>query len=81
LVGESNLRIVAPGMGAEDFAYYAQVVPGFYFSTGARPKDKKASEVAHHTPDFLVDENSMNWGVKALCHLTVDYMEYHSKTR
>ncbi|MEJ0102247.1 MAG: amidohydrolase [Bacteroidota bacterium] len=80
LVGESNVKLVPAEMGSEDFAYFAQKVPGFYFSTGARPKDKKASEVAHHTPDFLVDESSMNMGVKAMCHLTVDYMEHNSKT-
>ena len=44
LVGESNVKLVPAGMGAEDFAYFAQKVPGFYFSTGARPKDKKPAK-------------------------------------
>ncbi|GAB3882286.1 M20 family metallopeptidase [Spirosoma agri] len=79
LAGLSNVVLVPSGMGSEDFAYFAQQVPGFFFSTGARPKDKKPSQVAHHSPDFQIDESSFGLGVKALCHLTVDYMEKTAK--
>jgi amidohydrolase len=78
VAGKSNVYTVPAGMGAEDFAYFAQLVPGFYFSTGALPKGKKPSEVLHHTPDFMIDESSFLPGVKALCHLTVNYMEAHA---
>jgi amidohydrolase len=78
IAGNDKVSTVPAGMGAEDFAYFAQKVPGFYFSTGALPPGKKASEVLHHTPDFLVDESSFIHGVKALCHLTVNYMEAHA---
>jgi amidohydrolase len=78
IAGNAQVSTVPAGMGAEDFAYFAQLVPGFYFSTGALPQGKKASEVLHHTPDFLVDESSFINGVKALCHLTVNYMEAHA---
>ncbi|MEO5593896.1 MAG: amidohydrolase [Chitinophagaceae bacterium] len=80
LAGKSNTQLVPAGMGAEDFAYFAQKVPGFFFSTGALPKNMKAAEVGHHTPGFQIDESSMNMGVKALCHLTVNYMEHHHTT-
>lgn len=78
LAGNANTQLVAAGMGAEDFAYFAQKVPGFFFSTGALPKGMNAGQVGHHTPDFQIDEHSMVTGVKALCHLTVNYMEHHS---
>ncbi len=79
LVGTSNVLLVPAGTGAEDFAYYAQKVPGFFFRIGALPKDKKPREVLHHTPDFEMDENSLGIGVKTLCHLALDYIEqYHS---
>ena len=80
LAGKENTQLVAAGMGAEDFAYFAQKVPGFFFDTGALPKNKNANEVGHHTPGFMIDESGMNLGVKALCHLTVNYMEQHSNT-
>ena len=78
IAGKSNTQLVNAGMGAEDFAYFAQQVPGFFFSTGALPKNKKADEVGHHTPGFEIDESGLINGVKALCHLTVNYMEHHS---
>ena len=81
IVGNDHVSTVPAGMGAEDFAYFAQKVPGFYFSTGALPKGKNAAEVLHHSPDFLVDESSFLSGVKALCHLTVNYMETHPSAR
>ena len=74
LAGTPNVLLVPSGMGSEDFAYFAQKVPGFFFSTGARPADRKPRQVPHHTPDFQLDERSFGLGVKALCHLTVDYM-------
>jgi metal-dependent amidase/aminoacylase/carboxypeptidase family protein len=70
---------VPAGTGAEDFAYYAQKVPAFFFRIGALPKGKKPLEVLHHTPDFQMDEGSLGVGVKTLCHLALDYIEqYHS---
>lgn len=77
LAGNENVSVVPAGMGAEDFAYFAQKVPGFYFQTGALPPDKKPSEVQHHTPEFLIDESSFKLGTKALCYLAINYMEKH----
>lgn len=38
------------------------------------PKGKVAAETApHHTPDFYLDEGGFVIGVKAFCHLVVDY--------
>ncbi|MEO5684654.1 MAG: amidohydrolase [Chitinophagaceae bacterium] len=79
LAGKENVKLVPADMGAEDFAYFAEKVPGFYFSTGALPKGRTPAEVGHHTPNFQVDESSMLNGVKALCYLTVNYMEQHYK--
>ncbi|MEO6355614.1 MAG: amidohydrolase [Ferruginibacter sp.] len=81
LAGKEHTQLVPAGLGAEDFAYFAQKVPGFFFSTGALPPQMKASEVGHHTPGFQIDESSMVMGVKALCHLTLNYMELHSTNK
>lgn len=81
LVGTSNVVLVPAGTGAEDFAYYAQKVPGFFFRIGALPKGKKSREVLHHTPDFQMDEESLGIGVKTLCHLALDYIEHYHSTK
>lgn len=74
VVGENNVRVTVPSTGAEDFAYYQLKIPGFFFFLGGMAKDKSAVEVApHHTPDFYLDESGFIHGVKAFCHLVVNY--------
>lgn len=75
--GKERVRQIPAHTGAEDFSFFQQKVPGFFFFLGARPADKKsATEVAaHHTPDFYLEESEFQVGVKALSHLVVDYFE------
>jgi amidohydrolase len=72
--GEQNVRVTVPATGAEDFAKYQEKIPGFFFFLGGMSKGKAAVDVApHHTPDFFIDESGFTLGVKAFCHLVVDY--------
>ncbi len=74
--GEDKVLVVTPDTGAEDFSFFQEEVPGFYFFVGARPPHLSAVEApSHHTPDFMIDESGMITGVKALLHLTLDYAE------
>lgn len=75
--GKERVRQIPAHTGAEDFSFFQQKVPGFFFFLGARPADKKSvNEVAaHHTPDFYLEESEFQVGVKALSHLVVDYFE------
>jgi len=76
LAGKSKVVITPAVTGAEDFSFYQQKVPGFFYFLGGMQKGKKPEEVAaHHTPDFYIDEGGFVLGVKSLCHLTVDYMD------
>ena len=74
VAGVDNVNVSIPWTGAEDFAKYQEKIPGFFFFLGGMPKGKAAVEVAsHHTPDFFIDESGFTLGVKAFCHLVVDY--------
>jgi amidohydrolase len=74
VAGENNIRLQLPTTAAEDFAKYQEKIPGMFFSLGGMAKGKAAVEVgAHHTPDFYIDESGFVLGVKAFCHLVVDY--------
>ncbi|TDB65171.1 amidohydrolase [Arundinibacter roseus] len=78
LAGVDKVVLTPAQTGAEDFSFFQEKVPGFFFFLGGMPKGKKPSEAApHHTPDFYIDESGMLLGVKALSRLTVDYMEKH----
>ena len=58
---------------AEDFSFYGDKAPSFFFSLGGMEKGKKANEVSgHHTPDFYLDESGFILGVKAFCNLVFD---------
>ena len=64
-----------PSTGAEDFSYFQQEIPGFYFFLGVRKKGVSLEEAApHHSPYFFSDEGALPVGVRALSHLVVDYM-------
>ena len=63
---------------AEDFSFYGEKAPTFFFSLGGLPKDKKASESGgHHTPDFYLDESGFSNGVKAFCNLVFDFSNHY----
>ncbi len=60
---------------AEDFSFYQQKVPGFFFFLGAYPAEMNLQrKPTHHTVDFMIDENSFKTGVSALLNLTLDYL-------
>ena len=61
--------------GAEDFSYYAQQVPGFFFFLGVTEQGKDWTKVAgNHSPYFVVSDPSLELGVKAFVHLTAGYL-------
>jgi amidohydrolase len=68
-------QVINPITGAEDFSYFQREVPGLYFFVGGMPRGMDPSEAApHHTPDFYIDESGLPYGVRALSHLTADYL-------
>ncbi len=76
VAGKENVSITAAVTGAEDFAFYQEKVPGFFFFLGGAPKGKPESETApHHTPDFYIDEGGFVLGMKSMANLVIDYMK------
>lgn len=68
-------EVVNPTLGAEDFSFYQQKVPGLFFWLGTRPKNQTAEEApSNHSPLFYVDESGLELGVRALAHVAVDYL-------
>ena len=61
-------------LGAEDFSYFAQRVPGLFVFLGARPKGEAPEQfAANHSPRFHLDEGVLPVGVRTLANLVVDY--------
>lgn len=79
VAGSDNVQLMNAITGAEDFSFFAEQVPGFFFFLGGKPLDKTADEAApHHTPDFFIDESGLKLGVRALTNMTLDYMRRHA---
>src|SRR5947209_7433934 len=76
VAGASNVEVVNAVLGAEDFSFFQQQVPGLFFWLGTRPKDKTAEEAAsNHSPLFYVDESGLELGVRAMAHVAIDYLK------
>lgn len=74
--GSGNVYEADWTTGAEDFAFYGQKAPAFFFFVGGMPagKDPKTA-AAHHTPDFYIDDSRLDVGVKAFCNIVFDYVK------
>ncbi len=73
VAGADNVQLVKATTGGEDFSFFQEEVPGFYFFLGGMtPGNTQA--FPHHTPDFKIDDSGLILGVKAFLQLTVDYL-------
>ena len=69
-------QVVDMGMitGAEDFSFFAQEVPGFFFFMGVTPTEVNAKTApTNHSPLFYVEESNLINGVKTFVQLVNDY--------
>ncbi|MDO1500418.1 amidohydrolase [Winogradskyella maritima] len=73
VAGTENVQLMKATTGGEDFSYFQEIVPGFYFFLGGMtPGNTEA--FPHHTPDFKIDEDGLLLGVKAFTQITFDYL-------
>ncbi len=73
VAGDTNVVVSKAITGAEDFSFFQEVVPGFYFFLGGMTQGNTQA-FPHHTPDFKIDESGMLLGVKTLTHIAIDYL-------
>ncbi|SHG27501.1 amidohydrolase [Flagellimonas flava] len=73
VAGKENVSIHKAITGAEDFSYFQEKVPGFYFFLGGMTPGNTES-YPHHTPDFKIDDSGLLLGVKTMTQLALDYL-------
>ncbi len=66
-------KILNPMMGAEDFAYFLQKIPGTMMRLGIRNEKKKAIYPWHH-PKFRVDEDAIKVGTAVLSQCVLNFL-------
>ena len=73
VIGGGNVVILPPTPGAEDFSYFANEVPGFFYRLGGRKPGTTSG--GHHTPTFHMDDGAVPVGMRTMAALLLDYLE------
>jgi amidohydrolase len=73
VAGAGNVRRVPPTTGAEDFSFFANVVPGFYYQLGVVPEGKQSG--GHHTPTFYADDAAVPIAMKLMATVVLDFLD------
>jgi len=71
-VGKAHVSKIPPAMGSEDFSFFANEVPGFFYRLGQVKPGTTSGD--HHTPTFLADDGAIPVGVKAMSYIVYDYL-------
>jgi hippurate hydrolase len=69
-LGTAHVEDTEVRMGAEDFAFYSQVVPACFFRLGTGNKARGITSGVH-TPTFDIDENAIEIGMGAMAYLAI----------
>jgi amidohydrolase len=72
VVGKTHVTRIPPAMGSEDFSFFANDVPGFFYRLGQVKPGTTSGD--HHTPTFRADDDAIPVGIRAMSLLVVDYL-------
>jgi len=72
-IGKENVEVLKPSMGAEDFAYYLEKVPGSFFRLGCRNEEKGIVH-PYHSSLFDIDEEVLPFGVEMFVRIIDQYL-------
>jgi amidohydrolase len=70
-VGPANVVDLDITLGAEDFAYYSQVIPASFYRLGTRNEAKGITSYVH-TPAFDIDEDALTIGPGLMAWMAVN---------
>ncbi len=68
LIGAEHVEETELRMGAEDFGYYTQQIPGCFYRLGVMNKEKGITSGVH-TATFNIDENALETGIAMMAWL------------
>src|SRR5579862_1851251 len=69
--GKDRIEVPTPQMVSEDFAYYQQRIPGFYFFVGVGNPEKGITAM-WHTEYYDMDEDALRIGMRAMATVVWD---------
>ena len=61
MLGGENVMESLPFMGAEDFSFFAEAIPGYFYFLGMQD-DTQARLEPGHSPHYIVNEDALPYG-------------------
>jgi metal-dependent amidase/aminoacylase/carboxypeptidase family protein len=75
VAGHDRVIEVPRVTGSEDFSYFQQRIPGFFYFVGVTPVDQKPQNApANHSPRFFADEAGLPLALRSLASLAAAYL-------
>jgi len=75
IAGGANVRAVPLVTGAEDFAFFAERAPSFFYFVGVTPREQNpVTAASNHSPLFYLDEAALPLASRSFAALAVDYL-------
>ncbi|XP_050270419.1 IAA-amino acid hydrolase ILR1-like 4 isoform X2 [Quercus robur] len=79
ILGTQNVLEMQPLMGSEDFSFFAEVIPGYFFFLGMK-NETQGRFGSEHSPYFRVNEDALPYGAALHASLATTYiLEKQSK--
>ncbi|KAK4781209.1 hypothetical protein SAY87_017315 [Trapa incisa] len=61
MLGATKVLEMKPSMGSEDFSFYSELIPGYFYFVGMKDEAVGISEMGH-SPNYRVNEDSLSYG-------------------
>ncbi|XP_050874049.1 IAA-amino acid hydrolase ILR1-like 4 isoform X2 [Lathyrus oleraceus] len=82
MLGVSKVNsAVTPYIAAEDFAFYQEIMPGYFFMVGVKNAKHKPSESFLHSPYLQINEDGFPYGAALHASLAASYLQKHQQNR
>ncbi|OVA11731.1 Peptidase M20 [Macleaya cordata] len=80
MLGIKNIKHMEPLMGSEDFSFFSEAIPGYFFFLGMQNETRAKLENGH-SPYFTINEDALPYGAALHASLATRYLlEYQPKS-
>ncbi|WJZ97843.1 hypothetical protein VitviT2T_016417 [Vitis vinifera] len=73
MLGTQNIKEMPLVMGAEDFSFFAEAIPGYFYYLGMKNETRGQLELGH-TPYYTVNEDALPYGAALHASLATRYL-------
>ncbi|XWS12035.1 hypothetical protein CRYUN_Cryun37aG0055900 [Craigia yunnanensis] len=73
MLGTDKIKDMQPLMGSEDFAFYQEAIPGYFFLLGMQDETSPPLKSVH-SPYFMINEDALPYGAALHASLAARYL-------